>query len=77
MLHTADDPLVSPRHVGAFTAEMKQAGVKLQFVAYPGAVHSFAVMGVESPGMPGVPYNADADAKSWAEMRSFFARLFR
>ena len=41
VLHGADDPFVKPDEVAAFKTEMEKAKVKYQFVAYPGAVHSF------------------------------------
>src|SRR5687767_429331 len=42
VLHGADDPFVKPDEVAAFKAEMEKAKVPMQFIAYPGAVHSFS-----------------------------------
>src|SRR5688500_18364381 len=41
VLHGADDPFVKPDEVAAFKAEMEKARVAMQFIGYPGAVHSF------------------------------------
>src|SRR5579862_5879926 len=41
VLHGADDPFVKPDEVAAFKKEMEEANVKYNFIAYPGAVHSF------------------------------------
>jgi len=41
VLHGADDPIVKPEEVAAFKSEMDKAHAKYDFIAYPGAVHSF------------------------------------
>ncbi len=77
VLHGADDPFVPAAEVEAFHKEMKEAGVKYQFVAYPGAVHSFTQKSAGSDNSKGSAYNAEADQKSWEAMKEFFARVLK
>lgn len=72
VLHGADDPFVPPAEVEAFEAEMKNAGLEYGFVAYPGAVHAFTQKMAGDDPSKGAAYQAEADAKSWEEMRGFF-----
>lgn len=76
VLHGADDPFVPPAEVEAFKAEMKAAGKDYQFVAYPGAVHAFTQKMAGDDPSKGAAYQAEADAKSWEEMRAFFDQIF-
>lgn len=77
--HGAADALVPEADVDAFKAEMDAAKADYQFEAYPGALHGFsnpdATANGEKYGMP-LAYDADTDAKSWAEMKSFFRKIF-
>lgn len=75
--HGADDPNVPPTEVEAFNAEMKAAGVKHEFIAYPGAVHAFTQKAAGNDNSKGVAYNAEADAKSWEAMKGFFAKVLK
>ena len=71
--HGEDDPFVPGAEVEAFHSEMKVAGVKYKFVAYPGAVHSFTQKHAGDDVSKGAAYNAEADAKSWEAMKELFA----
>ncbi|MDG2304168.1 MAG: dienelactone hydrolase family protein [Candidatus Binatia bacterium] len=77
--HGAADALVPEEDVAAFKAEMDAAGADYRFEAYPGAFHSFsnsdATAAGEKYGMP-LKYDADADARSWADMSAFFGKIF-
>lgn len=75
VLHGADDPGVPPKEVEAFKTEMKNAKVDMKFVAYPGAVHAFAVPSAGNDKSKGAAYDADADKKSWAEFQKFLKKL--
>lgn len=55
--------------------EMKDAGVPMEFVAYPGAVHSFTV-NVPSTN-PAAKYNESADKASWEAMSLFLKSTIR
>src|SRR5438270_9232696 len=41
--HGADDKFIPDKAVADFKAALEGAGVKLQFVSFPGVVHSFTV----------------------------------
>ncbi len=75
----ADDKFVPPAQVEAFRKEMSDAGADFRVISYPGAVHSFTNPDADANGkkfnLP-LAYNADADRKSWEEMKTFFAKLF-
>ena len=79
VLHGADDKFIPPEQVEAFKQEMKSAGADFQFISYPGAVHSFTNPEATELGkkfnMP-IAYNADADRKSWDELRNFLNAIF-
>lgn len=72
VLHGADDPFVKPPEVDAFKDEMAKAHVKYEFVAYPGAVHSFTRPDAGSDDSKGAAYNEAADKASWTAMQKFF-----
>lgn len=76
-LHGADDPLVPPAEVDAFKKEMKDAEVKLKFVAYPGAVHAFTNPRAGGDNSTGIAYNAKADQGSWTEFQQFLAKALK
>jgi len=77
VLHGADDPFVKPYEVTAFKAEVEKAKAPLQFVAYPGAVHSFTKKEAGNDPSKGTAYNETADKESWAEMKKFFAVVLK
>ena len=77
VLHGADDPFVKPDEVAAFKEEMKAAGVQMNFVAYPGAVHSFTKPAAGNDPSKGAAYHEKADKESWAAMKKFFAKIFQ
>ena len=72
--HGALDPHVPMPHVTGFADEMKQAGADWQLIMYGGAMHGFTYQGPAS--VPGVAYNAAADARSTSAIRDFFTELF-
>lgn len=75
--HGADDPFVAPAEVEWFKKEMKDAGVKYEFIAYPGAVHAFTQKEAGNDNSKGAAYNADADKKSWESMKEFFGKVLK
>ncbi len=76
VLHGADDPFVPPSEVDDFDVEMARAGLEYGFVEYPGAVHAFTQKMAGDDPSKGAAYHAEADAKSWEEMKKFFVPLF-
>ncbi|MFN0129491.1 MAG: dienelactone hydrolase family protein [Verrucomicrobiales bacterium] len=76
VLHGADDPFVPPAEVDGFKKEMDEAGVRYEFVAYPGAVHSFTHWTAGDDPSKGAAYHKEADEKSWVAMQKFFKAIF-
>jgi dienelactone hydrolase len=80
VLHGADDKFIPPEQIEAFKQEMKSAGADFKFISYPGAIHSFTNPEADELGkkfnMP-IGYNADADRKSWEELKRFLNTIFR
>jgi len=80
VLTGGDDQLVPPEKVEAFQQEMKAAGADFRIISYPGAKHSFTNPGADALGKKSnlpIGYNAQADQKSWEEMKGFLRRLFK
>jgi len=75
-----DDPFTSKAQIAAFKSEMDKAGVKYEFINYPGAKHAFTNPGATALGkkfnLP-LAYNAKADKDSWRKMQAFFKELFK
>jgi dienelactone hydrolase len=79
VLHGAADKFIKPEQIEAFKEEMKAAGADFRFLSYPGASHSFTNPDADTYAKKfNIPlgYNADADKKSWAEMKAFFKDIF-
>jgi dienelactone hydrolase len=80
VLHGADDKFIPPEQIEAFKEEMKSAGVDFRFISYVGAVHSFTNPDADELGkkynMP-IAYNAQADKKSWDELKKFLSMIFK
>jgi dienelactone hydrolase len=80
VLHGGDDKFIPNEQIEAFKQEMKSAGADFQFISYPGAVHSFTNTEADALGkkfnMP-IAYNADADRKSWDELKKFLGPIFK
>ncbi len=74
--HGDVDPFVPQKDIDAFNAEMREHKVDAQFIAYPGAVHSFTDWNATG-AMAGAQYQEKADKRSWEHMKTFFAELFR
>ena len=73
--HGADDPFEKAEDLAAFEKEMRDADVDWRLIKYGGAVHSFT-QPMANGSLPGAKYNARADKRSWADMKSFFAEIF-
>jgi dienelactone hydrolase len=74
--HGALDPHVPMGDVAAFIEEMNRAAVDFQLIVYGNAMHGFTHENASAYKVPGVAYNARADARSSAAMELFFAELF-
>ena len=73
--HGGEDPHVPPAEVQAFQDEMHKAGIGYQLNTYGNAVHGFTNPAANDKAH-GVQYNAEADKRSWQEMKDFFAEAF-
>jgi dienelactone hydrolase len=76
----ADDKFTTAEQIASFKQEMTAAGADYVFISYPGAVHSFTNKDADELGkkfnMP-LAYNADADRKSWDELKNFLSTIFK
>ncbi len=79
VLNGADDPMVPPEQKDQFQAEMKAAGLKHEFIDYPGVTHAFTNPDATEKGkefnLP-LRYDANADTDSWRRMTEFLKRLY-
>jgi len=80
VFHGAADKFSTPEQIEAFKQEMKTAGADYKFILYPGAMHSFTNPDADTYGkkfnLP-LAYNADADKKSWNELKIFLKNIFK
>lgn len=79
VLNGGADKFITPEQIEAFEREMKSAGADFRFISYPGALHSFTNPEATELGkkfnMP-IAYNAEADRKSWVELKEFLKNIF-
>jgi dienelactone hydrolase len=71
--HGSADPHVPMDDVAAFAAEMDRSGADWQMVIYGGAMHGFTHRQAAPGSIPGVAYDAVADAGSFRAVRAFLA----
>jgi dienelactone hydrolase len=73
------DKVVPPEQVAAFKKEMETAQADYRVIIYPGAMHSFTNPDADKLAkefhLP-IGYNAEADRKSWEEMKQFLTEIF-
>jgi dienelactone hydrolase len=74
--HGALDPHVPQSNLTAFIDEMNNAGADWQLIVYGGAMHGFTHEDAAEYKLPGVAYNAIADARSSEAMEKFLGELF-
>lgn len=70
--HGADDSFIPADAISKFKEGLDAAKVKYEFVAYPGAVHSFTVKEADAKNLKGMAYNEEADKKSWQKTMELF-----
>lgn len=71
--HGEDDPLVPPKLVAAFKAEMTTKKADWQLHAYGHTVHAFTRPAAKDPAS-GAAFNEAANRRSWQAMLNFFAQ---
>ena len=70
----ADDPMIPPQQRAEFETEMRDAGLDWQMHLYGGTVHGFTNPQAAERNMPdAIRYSPEADARSWASMRTLFS----
>lgn len=74
--HGASDPHVPMADVTAFTEEMENAGAGWEPIMYGGTMHGFTHKHATPGAIPGVAYDAHADERSFAAVRTFLAETF-
>jgi dienelactone hydrolase len=80
VLHGEADKFTTAEQIAAFRKEMTDAGADYKFIAYPGAMHSFTNPEADKYAKKfKIPlgYNADADHKSWDELKKFLVDIFK
>jgi dienelactone hydrolase len=76
VLHGAADPMVPQEQLVAFEKEMGAAKAHFEVLQYPGAKHAFTNPDAGKAGVPGLEYNAAADAASWTALLDVLAQVF-
>jgi dienelactone hydrolase len=71
--HGADDSFIPGESIQAFRGALDRAKTQYEFVAYPGAVHSFTVPDADRHGNPGMKYQKAADDDSWQKLLELLA----
>lgn len=72
----ADDPMIPPQQRSDFEAEMRAAGADWQMIVYGGVQHSYTNPGAARVNIPGIVYDAAAEARAWTAMRNLFDEVF-
>jgi dienelactone hydrolase len=70
--HGEADKFIPEKAIADFKAALDKAGVKYEFVSFPGVVHSFTVPDADKAKNPGMKYDKAADEKSWKLMQDLF-----
>jgi dienelactone hydrolase len=74
--HGAADGFIPAEVVTAFQENLAASGADYEFISFGGAVHSFTNPTADDRGIPGLKYDAKADARSWAAMKAFLKGAF-
>ena len=80
VMNGAADNFITPEQIEAFKEEMKAAHADYQFISYPGALHAFTNPDADMYAKKfdlHIGYNADADRKSWEELKKFLHNIFQ
>ena len=77
--HGEADQFISQQEISNFKSSMDSIGADYTFKTYPNATHAFTNPAATATGkefnLP-ISYNAEADRDSWADMKSFFDKIF-
>jgi dienelactone hydrolase len=72
LCHGAEDPIVPPARIHAFTGALTAAQVDWQLHLLGGVGHSFTNPDIDPLGIAGFAYDPTADARSWQAMLDLF-----
>ena len=75
--HGADDPFVPSERIADFKKTLSSTDADWTMITYGGAKHSFTNPGASTRGINGLAYHANADRRSWNQMKQFFEELFQ
>jgi dienelactone hydrolase len=75
--HGAEDKFIPDEAIKGFKGALDKAGTKYEFIAYPGAVHSFTVPDAGKHNNAGMQYQEAADKDSWNRMTKLFAETLK
>jgi len=75
--HGADDKFIPDEAIKSFRGALDTAKTDYEFIAYPGAVHSFTVPDAEKHGNPGLKYQKAADEASWQKLQELLAETLK
>jgi dienelactone hydrolase len=70
--HGGADTFIPETAIKNFKGGLDKAGVKYEFVSYPGVTHSFTVPDAAKKGIEGIKYDKNADEDSWKKMKELF-----
>jgi dienelactone hydrolase len=76
VLHGQADSFIAPEVVTNFQNKLEEAGANWEMDIYGGARHGFTNPDVGDYGIDNLQYDAQADARSWQRMQSFFDEIF-
>ena len=74
--HGNDDAFIPADRITKFKAALDGANVDYTFHGYDGVRHAFTNPDAGSYGIENLKYDAEADKKSWAAMKTFFNQIF-
>ena len=74
-LHGQADAMIPPEIVQNFEAKATAAEANWELVSYGGVRHGFTNPDAGKAGIANLKYDAQADARSWARMKDFFAEI--
>lgn len=72
----AADTFIKPEEIPSFQKQMADAKIDWEMVTYADATHSFTNPNADKFNIPGIKYNAKADARSWQTMLNLFHEKF-
>ena len=75
--HGNDDAFIPAERITKFRKALDTANVDYRFNGYDGVRHAFTNPDAGSYGIPNLKYDAEADKKSWSNMKKFLASIFQ